>query len=77
MTPKPVNGQEFAAGPIRLSIPTTPGATASISVNIPRRGDLLDPATANRGQPNENQVKEDIKRSMRAFEDRDRDGNDG
>jgi hypothetical protein len=39
-------------------------------------GGLLDPASANRGQPNESLVKENIKRSMKAFEDRDRDGDD-
>lgn len=39
-------------------------------------GGLLDPATANRGQPNESLVKDNIKRSMKAFEDRDRDGDE-
>jgi hypothetical protein len=37
-------------------------------------GALVDPATANRGGPNESVVKENIKASMKAFEDRDRDG---
>ncbi len=37
-------------------------------------GNLINPATANKGGPNENLVKENIKRSMKAFEDRDRDG---
>jgi hypothetical protein len=35
---------------------------------------LLDPATANPGGVNEGAVKENIKNSFRAFEDRDRDG---
>jgi len=37
---------------------------------------LIDPATANKGGANENLVKENIKRSMKAFEDKDRDGNE-
>jgi hypothetical protein len=37
-------------------------------------GGLLDPATANKGQPNEGIVRENIKKSMQAFEDRDKDG---
>lgn len=39
-------------------------------------GKLIDPATANKGGANENLVKENIKRSMKAFEDRDRDGDE-
>lgn len=35
---------------------------------------FLDPATANKGQPNEGTVKENIKRSFDAFEDDDHDG---
>ncbi len=39
-------------------------------------GGLIDPATANVGQPNEGVVKENIKSSMQAFEDRNEDGNE-
>ncbi len=39
-------------------------------------GDLIDPATANKGLPNENQVRDNIIDSFEAFEDEDRDGDD-
>ncbi|HEU5171764.1 MAG TPA: hypothetical protein VFU46_14545 [Gemmatimonadales bacterium] len=39
-------------------------------------GSLLDPATADLGQPNEGLVKENIKNSIEAFEDGDEDGRD-
>lgn len=39
-------------------------------------GSLIDPASANKGGPNEGLVKENIKNSFEAFEDRDRDGDD-
>ena len=39
-------------------------------------GDLFDPATALKGQPNENLAKDNIKASLDAFEDEDRDGDD-
>lgn len=39
-------------------------------------GGLLNPATANVGQPNEGIVKENIKNSMKAFEDHDKDGDE-
>jgi hypothetical protein len=37
---------------------------------------LVDPRTANKGEPNEGIVKENIKTSFKAFEDDDRDGDD-
>lgn len=37
-------------------------------------GDLVDPATANKGEPNENLVRDNIIRSIEAFEDDDGDG---
>jgi hypothetical protein len=37
-------------------------------------GSLLDPATGNKGGQNESIIKENIKQSMEAFEDHDRDG---
>lgn len=39
-------------------------------------GALIDPATANKGGPNESLVKQNIRRSFRGFEDDDRDGHD-
>jgi hypothetical protein len=39
-------------------------------------GTLIDPATANKGGPNESEVKENIKKSLKAFEDDDRDGDE-
>ncbi len=39
-------------------------------------GDLFDPATAAKGEPNENLAKDNIKNSIEAFEDEDKDGDD-
>jgi len=39
-------------------------------------GSLVNPASANKGQPNEGLVNENIKTSIEAFEDRDGDGDD-
>ena len=39
-------------------------------------GNLIDPATANKGGLNEGIVKENIKQSVEAFEDDDQDGDD-
>ncbi|MDH3495592.1 MAG: hypothetical protein OER21_02410 [Gemmatimonadota bacterium] len=39
-------------------------------------GVLVDPASANKGGANESIVKENVKNSFKAFEDRDRDGDD-
>lgn len=39
-------------------------------------GDLFDPATASTGQPNESVAEENIQNSIKAFEDRDMDGDD-
>ncbi len=38
-------------------------------------GQTIDPATGNQGQPNEDLIKENIKTSIEAFEDSNRDGN--
>lgn len=37
-------------------------------------GGLIDPATANQGEPNESEVKNNIQNALEAFEDDDRDG---
>jgi len=39
-------------------------------------GNLFDPATANKGEPNENVAKDNIKNSIEAFEEEDKDGDD-
>jgi hypothetical protein len=39
-------------------------------------GNLFNPATASTGQPNESMAEENIKNSIKAFEDRDKDGDD-
>ena len=39
-------------------------------------GNLFDPATALKGQPNENLAKDNIKSSIDVFEDEDMDGDD-
>ena len=39
-------------------------------------GGLLDPATANKDQPNESLVNNNIQNSMKAFEDKDHDGDE-
>ncbi len=39
-------------------------------------GPLVNPATGNAGQANESLIKDNIKNSIKAFEDRDRDGNE-
>ena len=39
-------------------------------------GDLFNPATASTGEPNESLAEENIKNSIKAFEDRDKDGDD-
>ena len=39
-------------------------------------GNLFDPATAAKGEPNENLAENNIKNSIDAFEDEDRDGDD-
>lgn len=43
---------------------------------VDQQGDLFDPATASTGQPNESVAEENIQNSIKAFEDRDKDGDD-
>jgi hypothetical protein len=55
------------------------GADLTLFVNLDSwfrtgSGDLIDPATANKGQPSEGVVKQNIQDGMEAFEDGDRDG---
>jgi len=43
---------------------------------LDQQGALFDPSTASTGQPNESIAEENIQNSIKAFEDRDRDGDD-
>ena len=43
---------------------------------VDQLGDLFNPATASTGQPNESLAEENIKNSIKAFEDKDKDGDD-
>ena len=43
---------------------------------VDANGNLFDPATAAKGEPNENLAENNIKNSIDAFEDEDRDGDD-
>ena len=60
---------------------TTTGTNVTIRVGLAGwfralNGKLLNPASGNKGQPNESLVNENIKKSIEAFEDRDRDGDE-
>jgi hypothetical protein len=43
---------------------------------VDAQGDLFDPSTASTGEPNESVAEENIQNSIKAFEDRDKDGDD-
>lgn len=75
-----VEQENELAEPIVVSDATT-STNVTMSVNLDAwfrtaGGSLIDPATANKGEPNEGVVKENIKVSFRSYEDRDRDGDD-
>ncbi len=65
--------QELPLPPLVIDdMTTTAGVTIRVDLNAWFRdalGNLVDPATANKGGPNENLVKDNIKDSMEAFED--------
>ena len=44
---------------------------------VDAQGNLIDPNSANKGGDNENLVKDNIKASIEAFEDSDKDGSEG
>jgi len=65
------------------SLMVVEGTTVNVTVRVDVRtwfrlsgGSLIDPATANKGGPNESEVKQSIKDSFHAFEDDDRDGDE-
>ncbi len=65
--------QELPLPPLVIdATTTTTGVTIRVDLDAWFRaadGGLVDPATANKGGPNENLVKDNIKNSMEAFED--------
>ena len=74
--------QELQLVPALVVTEGSGGTNLTIKVNLSdwfrgSSGALIDPATANKGQPNQSVVTENIKRSMHAFEDRNHDGNEG
>ena len=74
--------QELALSPAVVVDGTaaTVNVTIKSAVNVWFRdatGAVIDPATANKGEENENLVKDNIKDSFEAFEDADRDGSRG
>ena len=65
--------------PLVVTDGTSLNVTFSVDVGTWFRaldGSLIDPATANKGQANENLVKDNIRASIDVFEDNDRDGSD-
>ncbi|MBI4499896.1 MAG: hypothetical protein HY700_01925 [Gemmatimonadetes bacterium] len=74
--------QELTLVPNLVITASTTSTNLTVQVNLgdwfkTTTGTLINPATANKGGANESVVKENIKRSMKAFEDKDRDGNEG
>ena len=63
----------------QMILPIVLGASvlgALVGLAMKASGALRDPASANKGQANEGLVKENVKASLEAFEDEDRDGID-
>jgi hypothetical protein len=68
---------QFAAPLVVTDTTTTANVTILVSLAAwfrAQNGSLLDPATGNTGGQSESLIKENIKQSMEAFEDHDRDG---
>ena len=69
--------QEFGK-PLQVSAGSSLDVTLLVDLDTwfldPSRSHLVDPASAAKGQPNEGQIDENIKRSFNAFRDDDRDG---
>lgn len=73
--------QEFDLIPPITVTDATPAVNVTVLLNLDRwfrdgSGNLVDPQTGNTGGVNEGLVKENIKNSIEAFEDDDRDGDD-
>ncbi len=70
--------QELAFFPV-LQIDAATNITIQVGLGgwfVDAAGQPVDPATGNQGQPNEGLIKENIKTSIEAFEDSNRDGSD-
>ena len=72
--------QELALVPALI---VTEGVSTNVTVRVDLAtwfrslaGGLVDPASGNKGEPNENLIKDNIKDSLEAFEDRDEDGDE-
>ncbi|MBI3983509.1 MAG: hypothetical protein HY337_11400 [Gemmatimonadetes bacterium] len=73
--------QELDLTPPLVVTDTTTGTNVTVRVGLAgwfraSGGSLINPASGNKGQPNESLVNENIKRSIEAFEDRDADGDE-
>jgi hypothetical protein len=73
--------QEFDLANPLVVVDGTSSTNVTIRVDLSKwfvdgSGDLVDPATGNKGGENESLIKENIKQSIEAFEDKDRDGDD-
>jgi hypothetical protein len=73
--------QEFDLADPLVVVDGTSSTNVTIRVDLSKwfvdgSGDFVDPATGNKGGENESLIKENIKQSIEAFEDKDRDGDD-
>lgn len=73
--------QKFALVPNLVVGDASPATNVTIRFDIStwfrdQQGNLFNPGTASTGEPNESVAEENIKNSIKAFEDRDRDGDD-
>jgi hypothetical protein len=73
--------QEFDLSPPLVIDNTTGTTNVTVRIDLDAwfrdgSGNLLDPNSGNKGGSNEDVIKENIKQSMEAFEDEDRDGDD-
>jgi hypothetical protein len=73
--------QEMALNPALVVTDSVLSTNLTVRINLgdwfrAADGSVIDPATAGKGGANENVVKDNIRRSLRAFEDRNHDGDD-
>lgn len=73
--------QKFTLSPSLVVGEDAPATNVTIRFDVStwfvdRQGALMDPASASTGQPNESIVEENIQNSIKAFEDKDKDGDD-
>lgn len=71
--------KQLLASPLVITMGEGANVTLRVDVSgwfVDGNGDLIGPATANDGGPNENRVKDNIRASIEAFSDEDRDGSE-